>query len=50
MVAGVVSAKLRGLALAETARLATAFSVRAIGNLGPDASIESLSQKVTIQK
>jgi len=50
MVAGVVSAKLRGLALAETARLATAFSVRAIGKLDPDASIESLSQKVTIQK
>jgi 1-phosphofructokinase len=49
MVAGVVSAKLRGLALAETARLATAFSVRAIGKLDPGASIESLSQKVTIQ-
>jgi 1-phosphofructokinase len=49
MVAGVVSAKLRGLALAETARLATAFSVRAIGKLDPDASIESLSQTVTIQ-
>jgi 1-phosphofructokinase len=49
MVAGVVSAKLRGLALAETARLATAFSVRAIGKLDPDASIESLSRTVTIQ-
>ena len=49
MVAGVVSAKLRGLALAETARLSTAFSVRAIGKLGADVSIEALSRKVTIQ-
>jgi len=50
MVAGVISAKLRGLALAETARLSTAFSVRAIGKLDADATVESLSQKVTIQK
>ena len=49
MVAGVVSAKLRGLELAETARLSTAFSVRAIGKLDADASIETISQKVTIQ-
>ncbi len=50
MVAGVVSAKLRGLGLAETARLSTAFSVRAIGKLDPDVSIEALTQKVSIQK
>jgi 1-phosphofructokinase len=49
MVAGVVSAKLHGLALAETALLSTAFSVRAIGKLGADVSIEALSRKVTIQ-
>ena len=50
MVAGVVSAKLRGLGLAETARLSTAFSVRAIGKLDPDVTIEALSQKVSVQQ
>jgi 1-phosphofructokinase len=49
MVAGIISARLRGLSLAETARLATAFSARAIGNLGGDASIEALSEKVKIE-
>lgn len=49
MVAGVLSSKLRGLALAETARLSTAFSVRAIGKLEADASIDAISRKVTLQ-
>jgi 1-phosphofructokinase len=49
MVAGVISAKLRNLSLAETARLSTAFSVRAIGKLGADASVDSISQKVKIE-
>lgn len=34
MVAGIVAAKTRGLSLAETARLATAFSVSAISHIG----------------
>ncbi|MGB7794275.1 MAG: PfkB family carbohydrate kinase, partial [Terrimicrobiaceae bacterium] len=49
MVAGVISSKLRKLALAEAARLSTAFSVRAIGKIDPDVSLEALSQKVAIQ-
>jgi 1-phosphofructokinase len=49
MVAGVISAKLRNLTLAETARLSTAFSVRAIGKLDADASVDSISQKVKIE-
>jgi 1-phosphofructokinase len=49
MVAGVLSSKLRGLSLAETARLSTAFSVRAIGKLEGDVSIDAIAQKVTVQ-
>lgn len=49
MVAGVLSAKLRGLPLADVARLSTAFSVRAIGKLDGDVSIDAIAQKVTIQ-
>jgi 1-phosphofructokinase len=49
MVAGVLSSRLRGLSLAETARLSTAFSVRAIGKLEGDVSIDTLAQKVTVQ-
>ena len=50
MVAGVISAKLRELALAEIARLSTAFSVRAIGKLEGDVSVEALSQKVKVER
>ncbi len=49
MVAGVLSAKLRGLPLADVARLSTAFSVRAIGKLEGDVSIDAIAQKVTVQ-
>jgi 1-phosphofructokinase len=49
MVAGVLSSKLRGLSLAQTARLSTAFSVRAIGRLEGDVSIDALAEKVTVQ-
>ena len=34
MVAGIVAGKLRGLSLAECARLATAFSMTAISHIG----------------
>jgi 1-phosphofructokinase len=50
MVAGVLSSKIRGLSLAETARVSTAFSVRAIGKLEGDVSIDALAQKVGVQK
>jgi 1-phosphofructokinase len=50
MVAGVLSSKIRALSLAETARVSTAFSVRAIGKLEGDVSIDALAQKVTIQQ
>ena len=48
MVAGMVSAKLRGLSLPQAARLSTAFSVRAIGKLDPELTVEALSEKVAI--
>jgi fructose-1-phosphate kinase PfkB-like protein len=50
MVAGVISGKLRGLSLDQTARLSTAFSVRAIGKLDAAASLETLSQQVKIEQ
>ena len=49
MVAGVLSSKIRGLSLADTARVSTAFSVRAIGKLEGDVSIDALAQKVSVQ-
>ena len=49
MVAGVLSSKIRGLSLAETAQVSTAFSVRAIGKLEGDVSIDALAQKVSVQ-
>ncbi len=50
MVAGVISAKLRKLALPEIARVSTAFSVRAIGKLEGDVSVEALSQQVKVER
>lgn len=54
MVAGIVASKLRGLPLAECARLATAFSVTAISHLGHGLpSVEtvlSAKEKVTIRE
>lgn len=51
MVAGIVEASLRGLDLDECARLATAFSVGALGEIGPRLPprevIESISAQVT---
>jgi 1-phosphofructokinase len=53
MVAGVVTAKLRGLPLADCARLATAFSLGALTQIGPRlppiAAIEAHMPHVTIQ-
>ncbi len=45
MVAGIVAARLRGLTLVETARLATAFSLQALsrGAPGPDAEVSVCS-------
>ncbi len=53
MVAGIVAGKMRGLTLAECARLATAFSVTAISHIGSGlASIEEVQtarERVTIR-
>jgi 1-phosphofructokinase len=49
MVAGVLSGKLRGLSLAEIAQLSTAFSVRTIGKLGTDVSVQEIAQKVSVR-
>ncbi len=53
MVAGIVAGKLRGLPLAECARLATAFSVAAIGHIGAGlpslAAVEAAREGVTIR-
>ena len=44
MVAGIVAGKIRGLALAECARLATAFSMTAISHIGSGLpSIEAVA-------
>lgn len=54
MVAGIVAAQLRGLPLAEAARLATAFSVEAISRigagLGDHASISAAMSRVTVEE
>jgi 1-phosphofructokinase len=54
MVAGIVAGKIRGLALAECARLATAFSVTAISHIGSGlsslAAVESARVQVTIRE
>jgi 1-phosphofructokinase len=53
MVAGLVAARLRGLSLTESARLATAFSVDAISHIGAGlsapANIAVLSEQVQIE-
>ncbi len=53
MVSGVVSARLRGLSLADTARLATAFSVHALQRIGAglssSAAISATTQQVEIR-
>ncbi len=53
MVAGTVAGKIRGLALAECARLATAFSVTAISHIGsglPSAeAVQSARERITIR-
>lgn len=54
MVAGIVAAKIRGLSLAECARLATAFSATAISHVGHDlpsvAEVEALRDRVIIRE
>lgn len=54
MVAGIVAGKIRGLSLAETARLATAFSVTAISHIGSGLhsveAVRSAREKVTIRE
>jgi 1-phosphofructokinase len=53
MVAGIVVGKMRGLGLAECARLATAFSVTAISQIGSGLpsieAVQSASERVTIR-
>ncbi len=54
MVAGIVAGKIRGLSLADCARLATAFSMTAISHIGsgfpPVEAVESARQRVTIRE
>lgn len=54
MVAGIVASQLRGLSLAETARLATAFSVDAISRIGAGLSgreaLEGLMAQVQVEE
>lgn len=54
MVAGIVVAKIRGLSLAECARLATAFSAAAISHVGHDlpsvAEVEAMRYRVIIRE
>jgi fructose-1-phosphate kinase PfkB-like protein len=53
MVAGLVTAKTRGLSLPDCARLATAFSIGALGQLGPHLpeprTVETLMERVVIR-
>ena len=54
MVAGIVAGKIRGLDLAECARLATAFSVTAISHIGSGLpsieAVQSAMERVTIRE
>jgi len=53
MVAGTVAGQLRNLSLADTARLATAFSVDAVAHVGAGlsswATVQSMTEQVTIE-
>jgi 1-phosphofructokinase len=53
LVAGLVAAQLRGLGLAETARLATAFSVDAVTRVGSGLSspsvIDAIAQRIDVE-
>jgi 1-phosphofructokinase len=53
LVAGLVAAQLRGLGLAETARLATAFSVDAVTRVGSGLSsptvIDAIAQRIEVE-
>ena len=53
MVAGIVAGKIQGLALAECARLATAFSMAAISHIGSGlpsiAAVQSARERVTLR-
>jgi len=48
MVAGIVAAQLRGIGLAECARLSTAYSLQALLPEGPGAVLESLTASVQV--
>jgi fructose-1-phosphate kinase PfkB-like protein len=54
MVAGIVAGKIRGLSLAECARLATAFSMTAISHIGSGLpsikAVQSAKERVTIRE
>jgi 1-phosphofructokinase family hexose kinase len=54
MVAGVVAGKMRGFSLSECARLATAFSMIAVGQIGTGlpslAALESARERVTLRE
>ena len=54
MVAGLIDAKLQGLELSECARLATAYSLGTLGEIGPrlpaPAVVSSLARDVTIRR
>jgi 1-phosphofructokinase len=54
MVAGIVAGKIRGLSLAECARLATAFSMTAISHIGSGLpsieAVQSAQEQVTIRE
>lgn len=54
MVAGIVAGKIRGLSLADSARLATAFSITAISHIGHGLpsieAIQSARERVTIRE
>jgi fructose-1-phosphate kinase PfkB-like protein len=54
MVAGIIAGKIRGLGLAECARLATAFSVAAISHIGSGLpsidAVQSARERITLRQ